>query len=104
MFMAYETVPNCVPELYRSQFEDADDEFDREMREQERYLENRRKLAAAHESGLPVLNYGGYGACCICPHADHDAQVDAEDDFDTVICHDPACIQHIMHMKQGALT
>ena len=94
MFMAYETIPSCVPEFYREQFEDADAAFDRRMMDEERYIANRRKLAEAHESGLPVLDYGGYGCCCICPHADWDTQTSEDDDFDSVICHDPRCHAH----------
>ena len=89
-----EHLPDCVPEFFRSRQEEQESREDQLMRDRERYLANREKLQAAIVSGLPVLDYGGYDQCSDCPHADHDTQTDAEDDFDTVICHNPACRCH----------
>lgn len=89
-----EHIPDCVPEFYRAQQEEQERREDRLMQEQEHYQANREKIQAAIASGLSVLDYGGYGPCGDCPHADHDTQTDAEDDFDTVICHNPACRCH----------
>ena len=92
-----EHMPDCVPEFYRAQREEQERREDRLMQEQEHYQANREKIKAAIASGLPVLNFGGYGHCSRCPHADHDTQTDAEDDFDSVICHNPACRCHRKH-------
>lgn len=89
-----EHLPDCVPEFYRAMHEEQDYYQERQMQDQERYLANREKIKAAIASGLPVLDYGGYDQCDGCPHADHDTQTDAEDDFCSVICHNPACRCH----------
>ena len=89
-----EPMPDCVPEFYRSKLEEQERCEDRQLREQDRYLANRMIIEAAIAAGLPVLNYGGFPQCQTCPHADHDTQTDAEDDFDRVICYNPACQCH----------
>ncbi len=94
-------MPNCVPEFYRSQQEAADHEYERQARAREHFAENREKIQAAIASGLPILPYGGYGPCWECPSADHDTMTDAEDDFDCVICRNPACPQHKKHQSEG---
>lgn len=87
-------MPDCVPEYYRSQQEAADLEFARKMQAQAHYLANRQKIDTAAASGLPVLNFGGYGPCWECAQADHDTMTDADDDTDRVICCNPACQCH----------
>ncbi len=94
-------IPDCVPEFYRSQQEAADLEYERQARAREHYAENRKKIQAAVASGLPILPYCGYGPCRECAHADHDTMTDAEDDFDCVICRNPACPQHKKHQSEG---
>lgn len=89
-----ESLPNCVPEYYRSLQEEQDRQYDQKMRRQESYQENRRKLDAAVEAGLPILFFGGYDSCRECPHADHDTVTDDDDDICCVICHNPACQCH----------
>lgn len=84
-------MPDCVPEYYRARQEDADHEYERLMQRQAHYLANRRKLAAAAASGLPVLVLRGPGPCWGCAQADHDTMIDADDDTDRVICCNPAC-------------
>lgn len=87
-----EPMPDCVPEFYRSKLEERRE--DKLMQEQNRYQANRVIIEAAIAAGLPVLNFGGFPQCRDCPHADHDTQTDAEDDFDRVICYNPACPCH----------
>lgn len=89
-----ESIPGCVPEFYRSRQEEQERREDWLMQEQERYLANREKIQAAVESGMPVLDYGGYDQCGDCPHADHDTRTSDDDDFDCVICRNPACLCH----------
>ena len=89
-----ESIPNCVPEFYRARQEEQERREDRLMKERAHYMANRGKIKAAIELGLPVLDFGGYAQCGDCPHADHDTQTDAEDDFASVICHNPACRCH----------
>ena len=102
--MTYETtwepMPNCVPEFYRSREEAASHEFERQMQHQAHYLANREKINAAVKSGLPILDYGGYGPCWSCRTADHDTMTGADDDFNRVICLNPTCPQHKNHQSE----
>lgn len=88
-----ESLPDCVPEYYRSRREEQDRQYEREMQAQAHYIANRAKIAAAIESGLPVLTLNGHCPCWECRMADHDTMTAADDDFDRVICLDPGC-QH----------
>lgn len=90
-------MPGCVPEYYRSRQEDDDHQYDLRMQRRAHFLANRAKLDAAAASGLPVLTLRGPGPCWECPQADRDTMTAADDDFDRVICHDPAC----PHQKEG---
>ena len=86
-----ESIPNCVPEYYRSLQEEQDCQYDLAM---QRYKANQRKLDAAAEAGLPILRFGGYNRCWECLHADHDTVTNDDDDICRVICHNPACRCH----------
>ena len=102
MFLFNEPMPDCVPEHYRAQQEDADHEYELMLHRQEHYRANQEKIDAAVASGLPVLSFGGYGPCWDCQAADHDTMTD-DDDTCCVICRDPACPQHKNHQsKEGA--
>lgn len=89
-----EPIPDCVPEYYRSQQEDADHRYELQARRQGIYKANQRMIDAAIASGLPILDYGGYGPCWECPDAGHDTMTGDDDDFDRVICRNPACPHH----------
>ena len=95
MLIFNEPMPDCVPELYRSRQEAVDHRYDLQARRQAQYDANRRKLDDAIASGLPILDYGGYGPCWDCPDADHDTMTDSDDDMCRVICHNPACPHHV---------
>ena len=97
MYIPNESMPDCVPELYRQQKEEQDRQYELELRRQEAYLMNRQKLDVAADVGLPILYYGGYRACGKCPQADHDTRTDDEDDLGCVICGNPACPEHANH-------
>ena len=94
MLIFNEPMPDCVPELYRSRQEAVDHRYDLQARRQAQYDANRRKLDDAIASGLPILDYGGYGPCWECPDADHDTMTDDDDDMCRVICRNPACPHH----------
>ena len=96
-------IPGRLPEYYRIRQEERDRQYDLTMQRRTRYTENRRKLNEAAQSGLPVLSFGGYGTCWKCPNADDDTQTDDEDNFCRVICHDPACPEHIKHQSEGGI-
>ena len=57
-----EPVPDCVPEYYRSRQEEADHQYELQMKRQELYQANQQKIDAAIASGLPILDYGGYAS------------------------------------------
>ncbi len=93
-------IPDCVPEYYRSLWEDEDHQAELRAQREERYQANRDKIRAAVEAGLPILHYGGYGPCQKCSCADYDTMTDDEDDFDSVICHNPHCPLHKEHESE----
>lgn len=97
-----EPMPDCVPEFYRSKLEEQERREDRQLREQGRYLANRKIIEAAITSGFPVLNFGGFAQCQDCPCADHDTMTSEDDDFDRVICYNPACRCHRKQAVGGA--
>lgn len=67
----------------------------RQLLRQAHYLANQQKIHAAVSSGLPVLDYGGYGPCQHCQSADHDTMTAADDSFQRVICCNPDCQYHL---------
>lgn len=87
-------MPDCVPEYYRSRQDGADHRDELQMRRQTHYLANRQKLDAAVAAGLPVLTLTDYCQCWDCRTAGHDTMTGDDDDFDRVICRDPACPHH----------
>ena len=87
-------IPDCVPEYYRSLQEEENHQCELRMERQERYSANREKIRSAVESGLPILDYGGYDACWECGHADHNTMTWDDDDFARVICRNPLCPLH----------
>lgn len=93
-FIFNEPMPDCVPELYRSQQEEADRLYEAYLYDQAHYEMNRAKLHGAAASGFPILPFGGYGPCWNCKDADTDTMTDAEDDTCTIICHNPDCRCH----------
>lgn len=94
MYMFNEPMPDCVPEYYRSRQDDADHRNELQIQRQAHYLANRQKLDAAIVSGLPVLTLTDHCPCWDCRTADHDTMTADGDDFDRVICRDPACPHH----------
>lgn len=86
-----ESIPDCVPEFYRSRQEAADHGYECEMQKRTHFLANREKISAAIAAGLPVLTLNGCGPCWECGTADHDTRTDDDDDFDRVVCLNPAC-------------
>lgn len=90
-------IPNCVPEYYRSLWEEEDHQSELREQRRERYRANEEKIKAAVAAGLPILDFGGYDACQKCSYADYDTMTGDEDDFGCVVCHDPACPLHKEH-------
>ena len=95
-------IPDCVPEYYRSLWEEEGHQAELRAQRGERYQANREKIRAAIAAGLPVLDFGGYGSCRECSHADHDTMRSDEDDFDSVICHNPDWPLHKEHEPEEA--
>lgn len=92
-------IPNCVPEMFREQFEREEREAQLNWERMEHYKANKKKLEESSDAGMPVPDYGGYDACLHCKDADHDTQTDFEDDFNCVICHNPDCPEHGRHKE-----
>lgn len=100
-FYDYDNIPNCVPEMFREQFEREAREAELRWERAEHYNANQKKLAKANADGYPVLDYGGYDACWECKDADHDTQTADGDDFCRVICKNPSCPEHEKHKEQA---
>ena len=86
-------IPDCVPEYYRQQEEREEYEYERMLKRNAYYEKSKRRLDQAKRCGQPVLGFGGYDACYNCKKK-FDVQVDAEDDFCTIICYDKNCVYH----------
>lgn len=89
-----ESIPNCVPEYYRSFQESTNNIWEAQERRRAHYRANQDKIEAAMEAGVPLLDFGGYGPCWECKDADHDTQTGDDDDICCVICHNASCPQH----------
>ncbi len=92
-------IPDCVPEMFREQFERDAREAELEHNRNEHYKANRKKREEAREQGYPILDFGGYDACRHCSYADYDTQISFDDDFDSLICLDPDCSEHQKHKE-----
>ena len=86
-------IPNCVPEYYRQQEEREEHEYEQLLKRNAYYEESKSRLERAKRCGQPILNFGGYNACYNCKKK-FDVQIDAEDDFCTIICYDKNCVCH----------
>ena len=78
-------IPNCVPEYYRSMFEDETHEYELEMKRYERHGKNREYRRRKKLEGCAELSF--YPEECVkCPCGeDAPAQSDS-DDIPTMIC------------------
>ena len=94
------SIPDCVPEWFREQFERDEREAELEWERREHYKENQEKLKEARKQGYPILDFGGHDACLHCRFSDHDTQTGLEDDFGSVICHNPGCPEHEKHKEE----
>lgn len=86
-------IPNCVPEYYREIQEREEHEYERMCKREAYYKESRLRLEDAEKNGYPVLHFSGYSECVNCKKK-FDVQVDAEDDFCSLICYDKNCKCH----------
>jgi len=89
-----ESMPNCVPEMYREQFEREGRAYELRENAAQRYEENRKRLRVAISKGFPTLDYGGYSECYKCESKDSQTQRGKDDDFDIIICLNPKCECH----------
>ena len=84
-YVQNESIPNCVPEYYRSMFEpDHDPEIDE--RNAARWESNRQNVKRAREAGLCIFCFGECEKCYECTHADNNTEEGPEDDSDAIIC------------------
>jgi len=88
-----ESIPNCVPEMYREQFEREERTYELSAR---KYEENRERLRVAISKGFPTLDYGGYSECYKCELKEGSSltQRGENDDFEVIICLNPKCECH----------
>lgn len=88
---------NCVPEYFRSIFEQEEHENKLAYERQLHYEANCKKLDEAEKSGHLILEYNGHNACLYCENADYDTQRHELDDSCLVICKNPDCPEHKKH-------
>ena len=88
---------NCVPEYFRSKFEQYEHECELAHARQEHYDANIKKIEDAEKAGYLVLEYDGYDVCQECTNADFDTCRYEYDDIGLVICKNPNCPEHKKH-------
>ena len=86
-------IPNCVPEYYRQQEEREEHEYEQMLKRNAYYEESKFRLKWAKRRGQPILDFGGYDECYKCKKK-FNVQIDAENDFCTIICYDKNCVCH----------
>ena len=80
-------IPNCVPEYYRSMWEDEDIKYEKELQREEEYKKNRELLDNAWASGLCILAEMNCASECFdCTNRTHCIQRDYEDDIGLFVC------------------
>lgn len=96
-------IPDCVPEMIRSQREEEEREYERQERWNDYYNKNKEKVAKAMEDGFPLIPYGGHPECLDCKTKDEGTQTDAEDDLCYIICWNKECLCHAKYAQEEAL-
>lgn len=80
-------IPNCVPEYYRSMWEDEDVKYEKELQREEEYRNNKDILDHAWASGLWVLSEINCACECFdCTNRTPCIQRDYEDDIGLFVC------------------
>lgn len=79
------SIPNCVPEYYRSLQDDYNHEYELEMNRQEWYRENKKYREQKYIDGCNEFRFYP-DECCKCQYGE-EANPDSEmDDMSTMIC------------------
>ena len=86
-------IPNCVPEYYRSMWEDEDLKYEKQLKREEEYRKNRELLDYASAGGLYVLaEMNCANKCFECQKRTQSLQRDAEDDIGLFVCLARTCV------------
>ena len=86
-------IPNCVPEFYRSMWEDEDLKYEKQLQREEQYRKNRELLDYAFTGGLYVLDEVFCANECLeCKKRTPCLQRDEEDDFGRFVCLARFCV------------
>jgi len=86
-------IPDCVPEYYRSMWEDEDIKYEKQLQREEQYRKNRELLDYASAGGLYVLDEVSCANKCFdCQKRTPCLQRDEEDDFGLFVCLARFCI------------
>lgn len=78
-------IPNCVPEYYRSQFEDEAHEAEKEMERHEWYKKNEEYRKQKEKDGFVVIQFAP-DECDHCEYKEDAMPTDEWDDIPTIIC------------------
>ena len=96
------SIPNCVPEFFRSEQEKLDREYEKQHKFDDFYEECKRRIAEAHEKGYILIPYGGYGVCGDnCKKHSDEMMTSPQDDMCTIICYDKNCKYHKIYQLIG---
>lgn len=86
---------NCVPELYRSEQEKLDREYEKKHRFDDFYEECKARIEEAHEKGYILIPFGGYGVCGDnCKNHSGEMMTNPQDDMCRIICYNKDCRFH----------
>ena len=78
-------IPNCVPEYFRSMFEDEAHEWELQMERQERYKRNKEYIDKRYKEGCWLVSFYP-DECEKCKHAEEAMPTSEDDDIPTKIC------------------
>lgn len=97
------SIPNCVPEFYRSEQEKFDREYEKQHRLDDFYEECKARIEEAHEKGYILIPFGGYSVCRDnCKKHSGEMMTNPQDDMCTIICYDKNCkFHHIYELISG---
>ena len=89
------SIPNCVPEFYRSERERFEREYEKQHKFDDFYEECKCRVKEAHEKGYILIPYGGYGVCGDnCKKHSGEMMTNPQDDMCRIICYDKDCKYH----------
>ena len=89
------SIPNCVPEFFRSEQERFDREYEMQHKLDNFYEECQQRIEEAYEKGYVIIPFCGYGVCGDnCKKHSGIMTTNPQDDMCRIICYDKDCKYH----------